>query len=230
MSLYCKGPECQKAICQTCLTRSHRGEGHDVVETEEIEKEALLEKMEVVVKALEERKGKILETKETADNENRECIKKIISRKEELIGLLNQCFDQFLAEVNHQLQGNDASNKLTIIQKRLDLFKKIKNNIDKEAITHAEIKDDMKMITSIEETIKDHLSGNVECKSFQLDGNTLIYDLDDDSLCGHLNESRRFVQLADEKKNAPYSWKGDDFTVHYKISFISMQCFFQWRI
>ena len=220
--LYCKGPDCLTTICQTCLTRHHRG--HDVVETEEIAKEALLEKMEAVVKDIEERKENIFVVKKEAENENKECIKKILARKEELIRSITQRFNQFLAYLNHQLQGNDASNKLTIIEEHLDSLQKIKLNIDKEVITHAELKDEMETITSIEQTIKDQLSGKVEYKVFQLEGKESRLDVE--SLCGYLKESMRHVHLADEKKNAPYSWKGDDCPVDYKISFICMLCFF----
>ena len=210
LSLYCQGPDCLQAICQTCLTRHHRG--HDVVETEEIEKEALLEKMGTVVKSLEERKRKILETKEASDNKNKECIRKIYTRKEELIGVINQRFDQLLANVNHQLQGNDACNKLTMIAEHLDLLKNIKENMNEEVITHSEIKTNMETVASFEQIIQDRLSGNVEYRFFELRGDEPTLDVE--NLCGHLEESTRHVQLADEKKNEPYSWKGDDYIVN----------------
>ena len=72
--LYCKRPECLTIICQTCLTRHHRG--HDVVEIEEAEKEALFKKIEVFVKDLEERKGNILEVKKNIEEDSMECVKK----------------------------------------------------------------------------------------------------------------------------------------------------------
>ena len=87
------------------------------------------------------KKGENFRTKTAADNENKECIRKIISRKEEMMTFINQRFDQFLTDVSHQLQDKDASNKLTIIEEHLDLLQKKKDNIDKEVITHAEIND-----------------------------------------------------------------------------------------
>ena len=90
--LYCKGPECLAAICQRCLTRNHRGEGHDVIETEEMEKEALLQELEKVIKCLQERKKKLLE----ADIKNSECIQKVRARKDELIQMVTQRCDQLL--------------------------------------------------------------------------------------------------------------------------------------
>ena len=98
--LYCKGPECLISICQTCLTRHHRG--HDVVEIEEAEKEALFKKIEVFVKDLEERKGNILEVKKNIEEDSMECVKKITARKEELSQKINQRYEQMLAKVKQE--------------------------------------------------------------------------------------------------------------------------------
>ena len=54
MTLYCKNPDCSTTICQTCLTRQHRG--HDVVEIEEVERKALLGRITTVTSRLQERK------------------------------------------------------------------------------------------------------------------------------------------------------------------------------
>ena len=52
--LFCTRNECQKAVCNKCLTKYHRK--HDVIDIEEAEKETLRTKIEMIVKNLERRK------------------------------------------------------------------------------------------------------------------------------------------------------------------------------
>ena len=203
--LYCKGVECLTKICQTCLTRSHRGEGHDVVETEEIEKEALLEQMEVVVKCLEEKKESILEVKREAENENVECVKKITARRDELIQMINQQFEEMVTEVGQKGQ-NYVTEKLTVIDEHLDLLKNIKDNVNKEVITHEEIEADVETMNSVEQSIKDQLSRKVEYKVFKLEELEPI-SADVKRLFGNFEGSTKYLELEDTEKNVPYSWK-----------------------
>ena len=204
--LYCKGPRCLRAICQTCLTRHHRG--HDVVETEEIEREALLEKIEDVIKCLEGRKGNIFAVVKKAEIENVECVQRITARKEELIQMINQRFEQMLEEVRQKGQ-NYLAEKLKIVEEHLDLLKNIRDNVDKEVITHKEIEADMETINSVEESIKDQLSRKVEYKVFKLqDVEQICADIE--RLCGHVEESAKYLELTDVDKNIPYSWKGNN--------------------
>ena len=149
LSLYCKGPECSTTICQTCFTRSHRGEGHDVVETEEIEKEALQQEMGVVIKRLQERRRLILE----ADNKNSECVQKITDRRDHLIEIVTQRCDQLLAQVNNESMQEDSSDKLKVIEAQLDLLHSIKENADKEVITHEVIESNRETMISIQNKV-----------------------------------------------------------------------------
>ena len=204
--LYCKGPECLIKICQTCLTRNHRGEGHDVVETEEIEKEALLENIEAVVKDLKERKKNILEVKKTAESENMECLKNLTARKEEVIEMINQRFEEMLAEVREKGQ-NDVTEKLKIIDEHLDLLNNIKESADKEIITHQEIEADMETVTSVGLSIKDQLSRKIGYKVFKLEEADLISS-DVDKLCGRLEETVQYLRLTDLEKNVLLSCEG----------------------
>ena len=205
LSLYCKGLNCLTKICQTCLTRSHRG--HDVVETEEIEKEALQQQMEIAVKDLEERKEKILEVKKNAENENMECVQKIKARRKELIQMINQESEQMLAEMRRKGK-NDVTEKLTIINEHINLLKNMKDNVDKEVITHEEIEADVETMNSVIESIKYQLSRKVDYKVFKLDEVEPI-SADVKRLFGNLEGSTKCVELKDIEKNVFFSWKGN---------------------
>ena len=212
--LYCKAPDCLTTICQTCLTRHHRG--HDVVETEEIEKEALLEKIEVVIKDLQERKRNTSE----ADNKNRECVEKIIARKEQLIQIINERCDQLLTQVREQIQPNEASAKEMIFDELLDLLNNIRDNVDKEVITHDEIEADMDTVTSIEESVQDHSPEKPVCNFFEFQINESV-PADIERLCGHLEEGGE-IKLSLARKYFSSGCKGIKVITSFKVKVLLM--------
>ena len=166
------------------------GEGHDVVEIEEIEKEALFRKMEVAVKDLKERKDYILGVQKNAEKENMESIKKITARKEELIQKINQRHEEMVAEMRQKGQ-NCFHWKIKNYRGTFRLLKNIKDNVDKEVITRQEIKVEMQKVTSVEQSIEDQLSSNVEYKLLKFE-EVKSTSADVERLCGDLQESTKF--------------------------------------
>ena len=184
--LYCKGPECLRAICPTCLTKYHRGEGHDVVDTGEIRKEkkdSLLAKIEVITRSLQEKKKTVLKAKEEAEGKNKECIKKITAGIEQLVQITRRC-DQLIAVVDKQIRQNVATEKLAFINEHSGLLGNIRGEINKEVITEEEIEANMDKVNSVERSIKDHLSGILEFKEFKIERKES--SLDAEGFCGHL--------------------------------------------
>ena len=70
--LFCKRIECQKVICNKCLTKKHRE--HDVVAIEEAEKETFLTKIEMIVMNLEKRKQATKVVQGTMNGLYKNCI------------------------------------------------------------------------------------------------------------------------------------------------------------
>ena len=191
--LYCKAPECLTAICQTCLTRNHRGEGHDVVETEEREKEALQQEMEKVVKCLQERRKKILE----ADNKNSECVQKVRARKDELIQMVTQRCDQLLEQINDERRHNDSSEKLMVIEEHLDLLHHLKENVEKEGMAHEEMENNRETVISIQKNIPEFVNAAVfEFQETESTGGNM------EKIYGHLRECGKEILYF------PQHWKG----------------------
>ena len=197
MTLYCKNPECSTIICQTCLTRHHRG--HDVVEIEEVEKEALLERITAVTSHLQERKENILETSVEIQNRNRECKNKIIIRKDQLIQVINERCDQLLAGMSEHIDGSD---ELLNIWDYSVLLDNIKENMNKETITRKEINDNKETINSIEKSIQDYSLSLPDSGFYEFEENENI-SLTVEKLCVYFENSVRQIKLSDVRKKFP---------------------------
>ena len=170
----------------------------------ETDREVLLEKMEVVVKDLQERKDYILEAKKNAGNENMKCVKKMIIRKEELIQLINQHHEKMVAEMREK-ERKDFIEELTIINEHLDLLENLKDNVDKEGIRHEEIKAEIETVATLERSAEDQLSSKVEYKLFKLEERCSSAYVE--RLYGHLEESTKYIRL---EKKVYCSWRGID--------------------
>ena len=198
--LYCKLPECQKAICQTCLTRYHRG--HDVVEIEETERETLIEKFDFIAKGLKERKEIIMELARNAEYEQRECVRNITARRKKIIQIINHTFEEMLADVRKK--GNiDFREKLTIVKEQSDVLDRKIKHISKEVITHQDIETDMNTLKYVEQSIKDHLSGMWECKVVEFIEEPPFPSYVE-RLCGYVMERTKYLDMNG------YEWKGNN--------------------
>ena len=166
-----------------------------------------MKKWKLLSNVLKKKKESILEVKREAENENVECVKKVTARRDELIQMINQQFEEMVTEVRQKGQ-NYVTEKITIIDEHLDLLKIMKDNVDKEVITHEEMEADVETMNSVEQSIKDQLSRKVEYKVFKLEEMEPI-PADVRRLFGNLEGSTRYLELKDVDKKVPYSWKGN---------------------
>ena len=173
-----------------------------MVEIEEVEKEALLERITAVTSHLQERKENILETSVEIQNKNRECKNEIIVRKDQLIQVINERCDQLLADISSASEHIDGSDELLNIWDYLVLLDNMKENMDKETITRKEIKDNKETINSIEKNIQDYSLSLPDCRFYEFEENENI-SLTVEKLCFYFENSVRQIKLSDVRKKFP---------------------------
>ena len=101
--LYCKRLDCQKPICQACITRYHRG--HDVVDIDEVKKEVkgiLLSKMKLAKEDLQRKRSKISSARTETESKMEQCISLLNAKKEEILKQVSEKFDNMIGKAKLQ--------------------------------------------------------------------------------------------------------------------------------
>ena len=98
--LYCKRLDCQKSICQVCITKYHRG--HDVVDIDEVKKEVkeiLLSNIKLAKEDLQRKRNKISAANIETKSKTEICISSLKAKKEEILTQVSQRFDDMIGRV-----------------------------------------------------------------------------------------------------------------------------------
>ena len=98
--LYCKRLDCQKSICQVCITKYHRG--HDVVDIDEVKKEVkeiLLSNIKLAKEDLQRKRNKISAANIETKSKTEICISSLKAKREEILTQVSQRFDDMIVKV-----------------------------------------------------------------------------------------------------------------------------------
>ncbi len=204
--LFCKEDECNKPICQVCLTRNHLK--HTVVDIEEITSQAhlrrcedLVNKLEKAVKELQNAKHKLLETNEELQELCQESVRRIWQRKEILTNKMDKHFETMVQHTENQAGNvNEAQSRIENIDVQIKLFQELKGNAPKA--TEEDIKSTL-------ETLKDVVCQETFCslqslKYFEF----LAQDIREDKfeqICGRLESRSKLLEV---KTASALKWTG----------------------
>ena len=188
--LLCKRSECQKAVCNKCLTKSHRE--RDVVIIGEAEKETLLTKIKMIVKNLEKRKQAAKVVKSTMNGLYENCVLGLETHEERCMKLAKERFKTLRKTVEKQKLelDNGIFQDLNSLDQYQQLLRTTQENIDDDVATEA-IADNLDTVHSIEESLKSNLAGE---KNFQFSKYYPRQDILEhkvEILCDHLVKSER---------------------------------------
>ena len=97
-SLYCKEDECKKAVCAICFARHHRNHEFVDMEIQRAECDPLFKEIEAFKENLEERREKMLSSRNKVEKRNADCITAILNRKEQVLKDVNEKFSALKKE------------------------------------------------------------------------------------------------------------------------------------
>ena len=145
LSLFCQEPDCQIAICQTCLIKYHKK--HDFVELEEEMKKNVIVEVEQVRKNLESKMRLISSVKEDVEKKAEESVNELKRKQEEINRKIEQLIKK--AEETKKETNLHLDDELSAMNVNIVLLETINQNIDhKDEMSYEEI-------TGIQETIKE---------------------------------------------------------------------------
>ena len=126
-SFYCKEVGCQKVICNTCLVKLHKF--HDIVDIHEElnEQQELLENKVKTLKVILETKMAVALAAKAKAEESFNCsLRKINSRREEIIELFDQMKND-LTEKQNEVNG-EIQREITSIDSNMNYLNERENN------------------------------------------------------------------------------------------------------
>ena len=156
LSLFCQEPDCQIAICQSCLLKYHKK--HDAVELEEEMKQSVIVEVEKIRKNLNSKMLLISSVKEDIEKKTEESINELRRKQEEINRQIEEMINKALEtkrETNLHLDDEISAMNVNVV-----LLDNIFQNIErKDEINYEEIAGIQEMVKEIHENNMKHFSG-----------------------------------------------------------------------
>ena len=155
--LFCKRPDCQKPICQACISKYHRG--HDVVDIDEVKKEMkgiIQSKIRLAKEDLQRKRSKISSVKIETENKSETCISELTAQKDEILKQVSQQFDRMInkAKIQKLLTDTKTSRELQTIDKlKVHLDNITIEHEDSETIIHEGLARNLETVNEITERV-----------------------------------------------------------------------------
>ena len=156
LSLFCQEPDCQIAICQTCLTKYHKK--HDFVELDEDVKKNVILEVEQLRKNLESKINLIPPVREDVEKKTEESINELKRKQEEINKKIEQIIKKAI-DTKRKINLN-LDDELSAINVNVVLLQNIFENIErKDEMSYEEIADIQETVKEIHENNTKHFSG-----------------------------------------------------------------------
>ena len=197
--LYCKRLNCQKPICQVCMTKYHRG--HDVVDIDEVKKEMkeiLLSKIKLAKEDLQKKRSKISSAHTKTKSKTEICISSLKAKKEEILTQVSQRFDDMIAQaellkLSIQVENSKEFKTVDEVEELLDNIG-IEQNVDNEAVGYEELTRNIDTVNEITGRVAIGLSGTKKYPFLEYNENK-SRNPDGDQLFGVLTAKEDTVEL-----------------------------------
>ena len=213
--LYCKRLNCQKPICQVCITKYHRG--HDVVDIDEVKKEMkeiLLSKIKLAKEDIERKRNKISSAHTETKSKTKICISSLKAKKEEILKQERQRFDDMIgkAELHKRSILVENSKELKVVDEVEELLDNIgiEQNADNETVGFEELRRNLDTVNEITGRVATGLSGTKKYPLLEYNDNKSGNPVDRDQLYGGLTAKEDTVELGptgNKSQGSHSDWK-----------------------
>ena len=159
LSAFCR--ICQENICISCVRKDH--EGHDWIEIEEREKEALVQEVTNIRKNLEEKLEMISKVVEDVDKKTDSCVKELKKTGEEVAKRIANMIEE--AERQRKKTTERAKNELSAMKANIEHLLSIQHDIADYATDYNAIRQHRETVRQIIDNNQANLTGR-RCYQF----------------------------------------------------------------
>ena len=156
LNMFCLDPECNKAICRSCLKKDHKK--HEVTEIEDHEKEVLTREVEKIKMNLKAKVEFFSTAKKDISDKTNAVLADLTKTKEEILSHIGKMIEAI--RERNRLENMRIDDELSAMNSNVDLLSSIQRNMEREdEMSYEDIMNNRDTVLGISEHNKDNLSG-----------------------------------------------------------------------